>query len=401
MKSIKEFNLVEILAVIVTLIGIIAGICIDFTPDFGMSVSPITDSAIQGTHIETTVTVEDETPILHNYQYNVTLDAKGVPDGIQVDFSPNTQKPVYKSKIVIYVDKSVKPGKYEIDIIGRSEHNDKKICTYMLTVKPGPGDFNIDVIPTEINEFQGKDAQVAVTVESINNYKYDVTLSATNLPNGVMANFSSNDQKPTYVSKLIMDIDKTVKPGSYEIEIKGTGENETQKNCKFTLTVIDENIIDTMDSTSCWLPFDEKMGSTEKVNSVSGMENEAVEIAYNLKKNGFVGISKNIDSEKLVDAKGIRYHYKLSGEPNTIQVKLIDNDGAQFGTFSTQTKAVDEWTLVEVSFSNFDLWWPVSAKSLSLENIEKLEFVVANKPEFGDSPGTGSVFIDEVEVIKN
>ncbi|MDD3247930.1 MAG: carbohydrate binding domain-containing protein [Methanosarcina sp.] len=320
MKSIKEFKSVEKLAVIVSIVvGMLGIYTIVVTTDFGISVSPMSGDAIQGTPIQTTVTVKDESPILKHYNYEVTLAANNLPNGISVTFSPNGgPKPTYVSNLIINVDKMVPPGDHVIEITGTSQDGSERTCKYMLNVKPSPGE-NFDMDPIGRSEFQGD---------------------------------------------------------------------------------VDENIIDTMDSTLGWLPFDEKMGSTEKVNSVSGMENDAVEIAYNLMKDGFVGISKNIDSEKLADAKGIRFYYKLSGEPNTIQIKLIDQDGLHFGTLFAQTKAVDDWTPIEVSFSNFDLWSSESAKSLNLKSIEKLEFVIANKPEFGDSPGTGSVFIDKIEVIE-
>ncbi|AKB52311.1 hypothetical protein MSBRW_3058 [Methanosarcina barkeri str. Wiesmoor] len=321
MKSIKEFNLVEKLATVITiLVGVVGIYTVFITTGFGISVSPISGDTIPGgAPIQTTIIVKDESPIIHHYNNEVILTSNNLPNGISVTFSPKKGQPTYMSYLIINVDSTVPPGDYVIEITGTSQNGREKTCKYMLNVKPGSGDSNINTEPTGSSEFQ-----------------------------------------------------------------------ET----------IDENIIDSMDSASGWLPFDEKMGSTEKVNSVSGMENEAIEIAYNLKKDGFVGISKNIDSEILTDGKGIRFYYKLSGEPNTIQIKLIDKDGSQFGIYFAQTKAVGDWTPVEISYSNFDLWGSESDKSLNLKNIEKLEFVVANKPELGDSPGSGSVFIDKIEVIE-
>jgi len=153
-------------------------------------------------------------------------------------------------------------------------------------------------------------------------------------------------------------------------------------------------IIDDMDSTTDWNIFtDGDIGSSETVNSVPGSENFAAEMAFDIKKNGWVGITKWIEPENLSGTKGIQFNYKGSGVRNNLQLKLIDKDGTNFGVEWKGATVSDEWATIKVPYTKFSCLWCSEKKSLDLSNVEKIEFAVSND---GRPTGEGSVIIDNV-----
>ena len=82
-------------------------------------------------------------------------------------------------------------------------------------------------------------------------------------------------------------------------------------------------IIDTMDSTSGWRTYRDDTGSSINIEPILGRTDNATEISYDLNEWGWVVISKRINPEILSEMEGIKFFYKGSGEPNTIELKLV------------------------------------------------------------------------------
>jgi len=169
-------------------------------------------------------------------------------------------------------------------------------------------------------------------------------------------------------------------------------------------------IIDTMDSTSGWRTYEDDEGSSINIESIPGKTDRktdnAIEISYDLEEWGWVLISNIIDPEILSGTKGIKFFYKGSGEPNTIELKLIYGDvgGTTFGVLWNRATVTDDWVSFEVPYTYFDCWWPednclLYGNELDLDKVRKIEFAISNKPEDGDASGSGKVIIDDVQGI--
>jgi uncharacterized repeat protein (TIGR01451 family) len=149
--------------------------------------------------------------------------------------------------------------------------------------------------------------------------------------------------------------------------------------------------IDTMDSISGWRRVQDNMGSTINIESVPGRTDNGINISYDLKRGGWVLISKKIDPEiNLSKYSGVRFYYKGSGGPNTIELKLIYEDDTTFGVRWHRATVADNWVTREAPYSDYDL-------DLDLAKVKKIEFAISNSRE--DEYGSGWVIIDDVQGI--
>jgi hypothetical protein len=163
--------------------------------------------------------------------------------------------------------------------------------------------------------------------------------------------------------------------------------NASAQNCE-------PRILDSMENATDWNTFtDGEIGSSITLNSIPGSKNFAIEMAFDIEKDGWIGISKSIDPETLSGTKEIQFTYKGSGVRNNLQLKLIDTDGTNFGVVWNGATAVDEWATIQVPYENLRCLWCKEMKSLNLDNVEKIEFAVSND---GRPTGEGNVIIDDV-----
>jgi hypothetical protein len=180
-------------------------------------------------------------------------------------------------------------------------------------------------------------------------------------------------------------------------------------------------LIDGMDKLSNWKPSfcDEKCGGSNGKSSiidislVSGRANDAngaLEISYDVKNSGYVIITKNIVSQRLLGTTGISFFYKGSGAPNTIEFKLLlrypgDSEDTAFGaSWNRVTDTSDNWTPIEALYStDFTCWWPANlcqthGETPDLKVVKRIDFAISNKPT--DKAGTGKVAFDDLAGIQ-
>jgi len=197
---------------------------------------------------------------------------------------------------------------------------------------------------------------------------------------------------------------------TYSEPITTTG--ETEYECPIGQEYIDGKcviVIDDIESTFGWTPHISE-GSSMDITIVSWKTGKGLEIAYDLKEKGYVVISKEVDDlndpEVLSKIKGIRFFYKGSGKPNTIELKLVygDDSGTTFGILWNKKTVADDWVPIEVSYSQFSCWWPEDSclrygNELDTNRVKKIEFAVSNKLYGGDEYGSGTLIIDDVQGI--
>lgn len=164
--------------------------------------------------------------------------------------------------------------------------------------------------------------------------------------------------------------------------------------------------IDTMDGVSLWNTYWDDKGSSIAVSLVPGKKTNVMEIAYTIETDGYVGVSREISSEILADTKGIRFSYKGSGAPNTIELKMLyrpDAEGksAVFSVLWNRATNVQDWTSLELPYSLFVCWTDTgcqAGESLDLGQVWKIDIAISNKKS--DTPGSGIVLIDDIQGIR-
>lgn len=163
-------------------------------------------------------------------------------------------------------------------------------------------------------------------------------------------------------------------------------------------------IIDTMETLD-WEQYGDNKGSSIVLRSKPGIADNAVEIAFELEPDGYVGISKVLDPGILSGTDGIKFSYNGSGAPNTIEIKLLyapDSKGrtAVFSASRHHITATDGWQTFEVLYSQFGCWIDTGCaydEKIDLKKVWKIDFAISNK--LGDTPGVGIVAIENIEGI--
>ncbi len=138
---------------------------------------------------------------------------------------------------------------------------------------------------------------------------------------------------------------------------------------------------------------------------VPGIHGDGLEISYTLEAKGWVGVFRMIEPDILADTRGIRFSYRGNGAPNTLEIKLEYKQGTVFSVLLPHLSDVPDWQTVEVLYTDLTCWvgTPGCPDNLSLnfetDKVIKIGFAISNKPDFNDEPGSGKVFLDQVELI--
>lgn len=182
------------------------------------------------------------------------------------------------------------------------------------------------------------------------------------------------------------------------VELKKEKEISLKKPVKIA-PVLPDKIIDPMDAPENWKPF---VGAYSKVetSSVNGRVGNALRVSYNLSNNGpFVQITEQIDID-LSRREGIEFFFKGDGNSNTLELKLVDEDGTTFWKVHPEITGKKEWVEVKVPFkemANFAFGTNIYGgdAQLDLKNIRYIIFAVSKKDS--DFGGSGFVEIDELK----
>lgn len=174
---------------------------------------------------------------------NVTLSASGLPSGVTASFSPNpatvgatTNPPTSQASVLtLTADATATVGTSTVTITGTSG-SVSATTNIALTVTATPGNFTVGygpLSPAAAFTFPGSSVTTSITVNGVDSFNSAVTLSAPNLPTGIMASFSpssvtpvSNSSCPTAnpcaTANLTLNLYSTAPAGLQAITIAGT-----------------------------------------------------------------------------------------------------------------------------------------------------------------------------------
>lgn len=154
-----------------------------------------------------------------------------------------------------------------------------------------------------------------------------------------------------------------------------------------------ESLLDPASPIQGWNVYNDN-GSTIKLVDLAGENGKALGIEYGMGTGNWLATYKDLTRD-LGPFKGIRFRYKGEGSGNSLEFKIEDADGSQFGMLVPSRSNPASWTTVEVKFADLAYWWG-GDKNLNLVN-PKVHFAVSVKD--GDQRGTGKVIVDQLELI--
>ncbi|MBN1385204.1 MAG: hypothetical protein JW983_10020 [Elusimicrobia bacterium] len=154
-------------------------------------------------------------------------------------------------------------------------------------------------------------------------------------------------------------------------------------------------VLDPMDSTEGWNANAEENAKVD-LTTVEANGGKAVEVSYDFTGGNWVQMVKEIKMD-LSAIIGIRFSYKGEGPANTLEIKLEDEDGSNFGKKWPAATGSKKWTTVTVSKEGLEYWWGGDDK---MDWGKTKSIILAVSKKDGDKGGKGKVIIGKIETVK-
>jgi len=204
------------------------------SPSFTLSASPSSLSVTQGSSGTSTITVTGA----GGFSGSVTLAASGLPSGVTASFGTNPTTGT--SVLTLTASSTATTGSATVTITGTSSTL-TATTTIALTVSAAASpNFTIAASPTSVTVTQGSSATSTITITSTGGFSSATTLSASGLPSGVTASFSTNPVTPaangSATSTLTLTASSTATTGAATVTITGTS-GSTSHSTTIALTV--------------------------------------------------------------------------------------------------------------------------------------------------------------------
>jgi hypothetical protein len=195
------------------------------SPDFTISASPSSVSAVQGGTATTTVT----TAVSGGFNSAISLSASGLPAGASATFSPTSiGAPGAGSSTVTLAAGSAAAGTYTVTLTGTGggkTHSTTVSFTVTTTASP---DFSLTVSPSSVSTTVGGTATATASTTVSGGFNSAVSLAVSGLPAGASASFSpASIAAPGAGSSTLTVTTGTAAAGTYNLTITGTGGGKT------------------------------------------------------------------------------------------------------------------------------------------------------------------------------
>jgi len=162
-------------------------VTLEIKGDFSISVAPESNII----NVGSSKTIEVTITSIQGFQWPVTITSSGAEVGITVQIIPGSVLPKpdapAKANVMISVASSVTPDTYTITILAQSGILSK---TQVVTIDVPLSDFTIDVTPVSNTISQEESTTYNLILKSVGGFNGAIQLSATNLLEGMMAEFS-------------------------------------------------------------------------------------------------------------------------------------------------------------------------------------------------------------------
>src|SRR5882762_2884237 len=200
--------------------------CGNSTPDYTIAAAPASLTVTRGSNGTSTITLHS----LNGFNSATTLSASGLPSGVTASFSTNPVTPPANgsaaSTLTLTASSTATTGTATVTVTGTSgalTHSTNITLTITAAATPN---FTIGASPASLTVTQGGNGVSSITIASQNSFNSATTLTATGLPSGVTAAFSTNPVTPpangSATSTLTLTASATATIGAATVTVTGT-----------------------------------------------------------------------------------------------------------------------------------------------------------------------------------
>jgi subtilase family serine protease len=204
------------------LINLLAG---SSTPTFTLSDSPSSLTITQGGSGTSTITVTD----VGGFTGSVTLAASGLPSGVTAAFGTNPTTGT--SVLTLTASSTATTGSATVKITGTSGSLTASTTLALTVNSTATPNFSVAASPASVTVTQGASGTSTITITSTGGFNSATTLSASGLPTGVTASFSTNPVTPpangSATSTLTLTASSSATVGAATVTITGTSGSTT------------------------------------------------------------------------------------------------------------------------------------------------------------------------------
>ncbi|MBZ5491264.1 MAG: hypothetical protein LAO76_10065 [Acidobacteriia bacterium] len=183
--------------------------------DFGISVSPTSQTVNQGQNIGYGVTVSAS----GGFTGAVNLSIAGLPPGATATFNPSTVQGSGLSSLAIVPGANTPGGPYTLTITGTSGPLVHSTTATLTILVP---DFSLTPSPTSQEILVGQSTSYSVSLTPINSYSGTVSFSVSGLPAGTTSTFNPLSLSSSGSTTLSITTNNSTPPGTYPLTITGS-----------------------------------------------------------------------------------------------------------------------------------------------------------------------------------
>jgi hypothetical protein len=326
------------------------------TPDFTIGASPSSVTVNQGSNGTSTITITS----LNGFNSATTLSASGLPSGVTAAFSANPVTPPANgsatSTLTLTASATATTGAATVTITGTSGST-THTTTINLTVNTGAQpNFTIGASPSSVVVTQGGNGTSTVTITSQNSFSSATTLSASGLPSGVAAAFSTNPVTPPAnggaTSTLTLTASATATTGTATVTVTGTSGSLTHSTT-ISLTVNSSVGLQTA-------VFDNTLKAPKCVNVGSGCDSgPSLLLSRDTMSGGAEPNQPNTINSSCADGTSGTFH---SDESND-RIVVSTTDGSTLAAGKTVKVSATVWAYSGFTSDHLDLYYTANANS--------------------------------------
>jgi hypothetical protein len=328
------------------------------TPDFTVGAAPSSVAVTQGGSGTSTITITS----LNGFNAATTLSASGLPSGVTAAFSTNPVTPPANgsasSTLTLTASSTATTGAATVTITGTAGST-THTTTIALTVNTAAQpNFTIGASPSSVTVTQGGNGTSTVTITSQNSFNSATTLSATGLPSGVTAAFSTNPVTPpangSATSTLTLTASATATTGAATVTVTGTSGSLTHSTT-ISLTVNSSVGLQTA-------VYDSTLKAPKCVNVGSGCDSgPSLLLGRDTMSGGAEPNQPNTINNSCADGTSGTFH---SDESND-RVVVATTDGSPFAAGKTVKVSATVWAYSTFTADHLDLYYTANASSPS------------------------------------
>jgi uncharacterized membrane protein len=183
--------------------------------DFGITVSPTSQTVNQGQNIGFGVTVSS----VNGFTGLVNLSVTGLPVGASFSFNPSSLQGSGLSSLAIVPGANTPGGTYTLTITGTSGAVVHSATATLTILVP---DFSVSATPASRTILVGQSTSYTVTFSPINNYAGTVSFTVIGLPTGATPMFNPSSLSSAGTTTLSITTNNSTPPGTYPLTITGS-----------------------------------------------------------------------------------------------------------------------------------------------------------------------------------